>query len=708
VGHRPAGQAQPDLVAPLVACAAGRIRILLDVVRPFSRPVSSRPNAAEGATIAPRRLLAVAELARVAVTVLVTLCAALSLGACDRTPEAVANLTITQFRHERAQGVLLNEPLVVHFSRPLDPRSLTRASFSVTDVDGRRARGTVRVVGRRLEFEPELSRSHELADGGFLPSQRYTLRLAGYPRVDALRGRDGAPLERSIEYAFETAPADGMPFLDEAPERGARLTIEDSSVGAGEPWHLFCDKAIDPRSVSNERFVLVPSRIDSQRNELQEGGAQDSGTSPQDTEQVGERRVARPEFVELRARLVENRPEFARIELMPRDTSGLPQLLAVGAYSLIEVASLGVPLRDLGGTPIESAFRNLAFAVPLLVENAAPLVLGRRLIETFASDDLASPRSVDGSIGQARWEGDGRVRLLLPRAAGTGQDGIVELTETGERTRFEATDLSIPEGASVEFGATGPVILAAQGRITISGRLIRRVQTGEARQAPDEGHAAWLRRLRFDEGTLDVPWLAFEERETLTRFLERAGREQLPVTCLVCGGDLVVDGDIDVDGPLILVAGGRVRIPGRVRASEARITKPFGRSAVDAWIYDLPLEIDEPTQNPLVREQRWSIVSGPLMPGSDFRHWSAARAAGRPEPGTDDGPPGNRFEVAFIGVGTDDQGRLVDLEPVSDLRLLEDTTVVRLRIDLVVAPARPGFPITWDPPWVDEIELVWE
>jgi hypothetical protein len=45
---------------------------------------------------------------------------------------------------------------------------------------------------------------------------------------------------------------------------------------------------------------------------------------------------------------------------------------------------------------------------------------------------------------------------------------------------------------------------------------------------------------------------------------------------------------------------------------------------------------------------------------------------------------------------------------VSDLRLLEDTTVVRLRIDLVVAPARPGFPITWDPPWVDEIELVWE
>ncbi|QDU85729.1 hypothetical protein Pla163_28620 [Planctomycetes bacterium Pla163] len=673
------------------------------MLRPITRSDTPDPSTRSDGAVARHQTRVPGGLARATAVGLLAVCASLGLGACDERPAPGPSLAVTQFRHERAQGVLLNEPLVVHFSHPLDPRSLTRASFSVTDVEGRRARGSVRVVGRRLEFEPDLSRSPELADGGFLPSQRYTLRLAGFPRVDALRGRDGAPLERSMEYAFETTRADDTPFLDEAPERSARLTIEDATVGAGEPWHLLSDKAVDPRSLSNERFVLVPSRIDAQRND-----AQDAGTAPTNTPQVDGHPSARPEFVELRARLVENRPEFARIELMPRDASGLPQLLEVGAYSLIEVPSLGVPLRDLGGTPIESAFRNLAFAVPLFVENAAPLVLGRRLIETFASDDLASPRSVDGSIGQARWEGDGRVRLLLPRAVGTGKDGAVELTDPGERTRFEATDLTIPTGATVEFGAPGLVLLAAQGRATISGRLVRRVQTGEARQAPDESHAAWLRRLRFDEGELDVPWLEFEERETLTRFLERAEREQLPVTCLVCGGDLVVDGDIDVDGPLILVAGGRVRIPGRVRASEARITKPFGRSAVDAWIYDMPLEIDEPALNPLVREQRWSIVSGPLTPGNDFRHWSAARAAGRPEPGTDDEPGGTRYEVAFIGVGTDAQGRLVDLEPVTDLRLLEDTTVVRLRIDLVVAPARPGFPSAWDPPWVDEIELVWE
>lgn len=644
---------------------------------------------------------------------MLALCAAIGLGACDRSPPPSTSLSVTQFRHERAQGVLLNEPLVVHFSRPLDPRSLTRASFAVVDVDGRRARGSTRVVGRRLEFEPDLPRSHDLLDGGFLPSRRYTLQLAGFPRVDALRGRGGAPLERSIEYAFETSAAVDLPFLDEAPERGARLAIEDPTVGAGEPWHLICDKAIDPRSVSSQRFVLVPSLIESQRSEslTEESRRNEPWSSEPDEEEPrssGEVPAARPEFVELRARLVENRPEFARIELMPRDDSGLPQLLELGAYSLIEVPALGVPLRDLGGAPIVSAFRNLAFAVPLMVENAAPLVLGRRLIETFATDDLASPRSVDGATGQARWEGDGRVRLLLPRAVGTGRDGLVELVDPAQRTRFEATDLSIPAGATVEFGTTGPVLLAAQGRITISGRLVRRVQSGDARQKPDEAHAVWLRRLRFDDGDLDVPWLDFEERETLTKFLERAEREQLPVTCLVCGGDLVVDGDIDVDGPLILVAGGRVRIPGRVRASEARITKPFGRSAVAAWIYDLPLEIDEPVQNPLVREQRWSIVSGPLTPGSDFKHWSAARAAGRPEPGREDGPPQSRFEVAFIGVGTDDQGRLVDLEPVSDLRLLEDMSVVRLRIDLVVAPARPGYPQPWDPPWVDEIELVWE
>ena len=42
-------------------------------------------------------------------------------------------------------------------------------------------------------------------------------------------------------------------------------------------------------------------------------------------------------------------------------------------------------------------------------------------------------------------------------------------------------------------------------------------------------------------------------------------------TVVIAGGDLVVRGSIEVGTPLLLVAGGRIRVYGRVRAAEDQL-----------------------------------------------------------------------------------------------------------------------------------------
>jgi len=629
----------------------------------------------------------------------------LVLAGCGPTAPPPPALEVTQFRQERAERVLLNEPLVVHFSEALDPRSVTRESVRVLDAEGAPVVGEVEATGRRLAFHPRLPLAPDLGDGGFLPDRSYSITLRGFPRVDALRSLDGAPLVRTFRSTFTTVDARGSVasgpvapgpvtpgpdaggdpaaalggFLDDAPERRAQLSFERLSVVAGEPWSLVADKAIDPRSVSDARFVLASLPL------------------PQ-----GDGLGAAP--IPLRATLVAARPLHARIELMPLDPSGLPRLLEVGEYLLVELPE-APPLRDLGAAPVVGPWATVAVPPTLVVEPPPPPPIGRRLVETFATTALSSPRVVEGAVGQARWEGDGRVRLSCPRASGDGRDGAVALAGDEPRGRVRATDLVLERGEVATLSSTGAVVLSAQGRVTVSGRLERRVQEGAARRGEDESHQDWLLRIKYgDDGPPPpVEWLAFEQGETLSEFLERAREAELGVTCIVCGGDIVIDGVIDVDGPLVLVAGGRVRIPGTVRASEAWITEPFARSGVNAWLEPLAIEVDQPLVNELVHEQRWSIVSGPLRAGDGFSRWGASRATGYASPGE-----GSRFEVRFVGNRRDAVGRLVETEPVADLRLLEDCSIVRLRIDLVVEAAGSGPPAPWNPPWLDDVELIWE
>src|SRR5690606_15277391 len=154
-----------------------------------------------------------------------------------------------------------------------------------------------------------------------------------------------------------------------------------------------------------------------------------------------------------------------------------------------------------------------------------------------------SPVAVPGVDGTAQWAGDGLVRVRLPAAAGDGGAGRVELNGAVEDSDVHAVSLHVPTDATAKLTAEGLVVLRAQGSLVIDGRLER----------ADSGAAA-LGELEPAAG------------DTLSIWLARAGELGAGWTVLVAGGDLVVRGELEVDGPLLLVAGGMLRIPasGRV------------------------------------------------------------------------------------------------------------------------------------------------
>jgi len=82
---------------------------------------------------------------------------------------------------------------------------------------------------------------------------------------------------------------------------------------------------------------------------------------------------------------------------------------------------------------------------------------------------------------------------------------------------------------------------------------------------------------------------------------------------VVAGGDLVVprEGKIEVDGPLLLAAGGWIRVEGSVLARELwRTPEGGGNLAGRTTMQILPLVLDPPTLNSLREPLRIGLVTG--------------------------------------------------------------------------------------------------
>ncbi len=606
----------------------------------------------------------------------IALLAALS---CTRPSAAPARwLELTQVRPIERAEVFLNERIVLHFSEPLEPSSVHPSSVRIRDGEGREARGRWHVVADRLEFTPDPVLAADLSDGGFRPGGVYTVQLVGFPAPDGVRGRSGAPLaaNRSLDLRVASLETRGERplFEDSSPTRGLPLVLTSPVVGEGEPILLLGEEPVDPSSLAGEDFELVKRSS--------------SGSLP------------RSAVVPLSAHLVQNydkRATFAEggavVELRPRDTP-----LEPGAY-VLRMAREG-RVNDLGGHAMILVSPTATRALDLRVE------AGRRAgrdglaahLESFSNPLTRSGEVWEDADGAAWWRDSGRVEVRLPRLVGEGRDGELQLRGELEFDDAHATRVRIDAGDSANLTrAGGLVMLRAQASIRIAGQLSR------ARPQAADGSAD-------SAGACDVEWLAALQGETLDaeQVLARLVEQGVTATVIVAGGDLVIDGRLEFPTPLILIAGGRIRIARQAHVEARRLwfldlsTESIAHYVSGARIgagQRLAWSLAPLERNVLRTPLRLAVLSSSLPPRGARRFEYGPRITARHGAG--------RARVRYLGdrpVGSPSRSPA----PLVDDPALLMCSTLRLLIELEVFPAEGGAEQAWDPPWVDDVLIEYE
>jgi hypothetical protein len=370
------------------------------------------------------------------------------------------------------------------------------------------------------------------------------------------------------------------------------------------------------------------------------------------------------DVIPLDLQLLENSHEHgARLELKPR------RRLAAGRYYL--PLNLDVSLRDFGGNVVWYAAAPGAEELEVYDRSE----VRPEFVQSFTSTDLSLPFAIPGTDGTATWAGDGRVMFRWPAGAGTGADGMTALSGAEGRRDVHATRMTLGAGTRCSLlSAPGLVVLRAQGLMHLSGELERRCGPGEG--------------------------LTHEPGETLSDWLTRTQASDPTWTVLIAGGDLVIDGDLEVEGPLLLIAGGRLRVSGEIKA-QARELWFLGEGGGPSLRQAdrVELRLDSPYLNRLAVPLRLALVSGPMPPEGGVSRWTGAEVellSGR-----------GSARVSYMPEDFRPQAPLEEWGIVDDPSELLSTDALRLFIELEMGPpVTPGE--RWEPPFVDEVRLFWE
>ena len=550
-------------------------------------------------------------------------------------------------------GVFLNEAIVVHFSDDVERTSVTNASFVVRRArDGRPAKGRLSVDGPKVRFDPRIPLSRSLEDAGLLPGTLYEVHVRGYPHLDGVRSVRGTPLSASTQWEFETAARTEPPrqlFDDRTPAFGAPITMQSTITAPDEALRLECAEPLDPTTLEDDDFTLHL--------------VTDAGPV---------------EEIPVWLRLLSNEHPAgsqagrAVIEVRPRKT------LIAGTYLLRPSATLR--LRDFAGNqvwlpPTPSSAQGFVVEVQ---ESEGDATIQSMSLD-FLDTSVRSPIGVPGVDGTATWDGDGTVRLRIPAACGDGDQGSVSLTGEVGQTDLHSVRLSVPPDSEATLTSPGLIVLRSQGAMTIQGTLTR---------------------LGNGEESFDDP-----RGLNLSQWLERASLEERAWTVLVAGGDLILEGSIQMDGPLALVAGGRIRIVGEVAipAGMLWLVGEGGGLSVDSQASRPRLELDEPIINRLVEPLNFAVLSAPLPPWGGVERWLGADASGRSGSGG--------WELAFLPEDIEMDGiraRAETFLPQTDPRLLPSKSGLRLLIEVRAEPPASKGGSRWVAPAVDSALLRWE
>lgn len=372
-----------------------------------------------------------------------------------------------------APPLLLNDSVTVYFSQPVLPLSVTSDSFTFVDEGGHRVPGTVRAGGNWVTFTPDPPLAPSLEDGSFRPGGTYQLIVAGNPRSDAVRSRDGARLGASKAFSFRAAtlaespqglPAplrplgNDVPFVLRAPDLPLQIPADAPLL------QLHFTQPVLPSSVRSECFEILLQRFSPQALRLrsvrvltsrldEQPGCTveiDLGSLPALADGSGSAELRPGDWVSLQLRR-------DRIGIV--DYAGSPPLSAPpSTWSVVAGSSVALAEWPSSDEPMDDE-TGLSAGFELVGGTVRPRV---RL------------EAGDGSLGVFRPKAN---TVLRPGEAFDRGDGTLVLS-AGSRFPFQLID--IPAGVEVTVDAPGGAHLLAVGDIRIAGRLVLRGAGGRA------------------------------------------------------------------------------------------------------------------------------------------------------------------------------------------------------------------------------------
>ncbi len=416
---------------------------------------------------------------RILRTGLTATAALVALVACRRSVDVEAGFSITRVYPTLAaesEPLLLNDPITVYFSEPVDPLSVSPDSFAVVDAEGRPVRGRLRTEGSYVTFEPEAPLGRDLLDGSLLPSESYRLAVAGYPRADGIRSRRGALLQEGTRRAFRTAS-----IADAKPDRPAPLRpmFSDSRPFVLRPSELgsYPLPVDDPRLALHFTLPILPTSVTTSAFEVT---LLRRGASPSEIERI------EPTAVRLLPKQPTDEFRGCSVELEFRSivkTVGSDRLIPLEPEDFMGIRLVAGPsaLQDYAGraAPVQVVWCNVVAGVSVAVAEwptaedpqvwsdadlAAPAfeVTSRRTVRPLVRKEAGN-----GALGILRPTRDLVLRRGQPFDPG---DGSVRV-ENGAHFQFAAID--IPAGVTVQVECRdGPVLLSAVGHASIAGSLV--------------------------------------------------------------------------------------------------------------------------------------------------------------------------------------------------------------------------------------------
>jgi hypothetical protein len=393
-----------------------------------------------------------------------------------------------------ATPLLLNDAITVFFSAPVDALSVTRDTVEVLDAEGNAVPGRLRVGGTWVTFEPRAPLTQALEDGSFRPGREYRLVVAGFPRIDCVRGTDGSRLAAGVQRAFRTATRDAVPGGLPAPLRPVADPSVPFLVDVSGTGTLPADNArlrlrfslpVLPASLGPDAFQVQLVRMSTGRVETP------TELVPGDVRALG--------IDDFHCCTVE-------LDLGTRltDRRGAPVQLAPGDYVYVTFARGVAALRDYADRELQAPGMPIIFSV---VEGAAAVVL--RWPQWPHGDDNLLPAADVATPGFEFV--NGVFRPLVRVEAGDGSLGVFRPTrdttlepgqpfDRGDGTRvasrgtvFPFLAIDVPAGVTVTIDARrAPVQLLALARAQVQGRIVIEGETGQPPPPGGIGDAATI------------------------------------------------------------------------------------------------------------------------------------------------------------------------------------------------------------------------